>query len=487
MVLVSFLFFLLAFFLVGMSSHLKSHKSKEDYYLASKGISPLFTGLSAVATNNSGYMFIGVIGYTYAVGLSTVWMAFGWIFGDFLASLYIHKELRAYTETTRELSFAGVISRWTGEHYREVRFLAALISVIFLGSYAAAQLSAGGKALFAILDWPQVTGSIIVAVAVAGYCWAGGLRASIWTDVAQSAVMIVAMFTLMYFGVQGLGGFGGTLDRLSEVPGFLDLSPGADEVLFPGAMGIILFILGWMFAGLSVIGQPHIMVRFMSLDNPDHLVRTRVWYYGFFSLFYLMAVVVGMLSKIYLPGLDTSDPELALPMMAQDLLHPVFVGLVLAGIFAATMSTADSLVLSCSSALTHDLLPQRFERTWQVKSMSVLVTLFALGIAIAGPQSVFTLVVLSWGVLGSAFAPVLVIYTLGMKPSEAQTVMMMVIGVTVALVWRQLGLHTGVFEAMPGILAALAYVWLRKGMIRARQAHTEAAHTEAAEADQGAS
>ena len=95
----------------------------------------------------------------------------------------------------------------------------------------------------------------------------------------------------------------------------------------------------------------------MSLDSSDSMRRARCWYYLWFTAFYCMATGVGLLSRVYLVDTAAFDAELALPTMALELLPPVLVGLILAGVFAATMSTADSLVLSCSAALTHDLLP----------------------------------------------------------------------------------------------------------------------------------
>jgi sodium/proline symporter len=146
--------------------------------------------------------------------------------------------------------------------------------------------------------------------------------------------------------------------------------------------------------------------------------------------------------------------------MAQKLLPPVFVGLILAGIFAATMSTADSLILSCSSALTHDLLPKGLETTLQIKVATILVAAFALAIALSGNQSVFSLVILAWSVLASAFAPLLIMYAIGKRVSEGQAIVMMLTGVSVALLWRYLGWHNSIYEGMPGILAGLLMFYL---------------------------
>jgi SSS family solute:Na+ symporter/sodium/proline symporter len=453
MIELSFLLVLLAFVGIGLASAVRARQSRTDYYLASRAVSPWLCGLSAVATNNSGYMFIGVIGFTYAAGLSSAWIMAGWILGDFAGSLFIHRKLRKCTERTNEASFASVVARWHGDEFRVWRRIAAAVMVVFLGAYAAAQISAGGKALQGVLGWEPAAGAVVVAAMILAYSVAGGIRASIWTDAAQSMVMLAAMLLLFVVALHGQGGFSATVDRMAAIPGYLDLFP--DTLLFPGALGMGLFVLGWMFAGFSVVGQPHVMIRFMALDDAANMTKARIWYYGFFTVFYALATGVGMLSRLYLPELGGMDPELALPSMALELLPAVLVGVILAGIFAATMSTADSLVLSCSAAITHDLLPRRLEHTWEAKTATAVVTLLALGIAMSETQSVFQLVILSWSTLASAFAPLLTIYAIGRRISEGAAIAAMIVGVAAALLWRAAELHTMVYEGMPGILTGL--------------------------------
>lgn len=453
MVLASFILFLVAFVLVGLASAFRAKKSRSDYYLASASVPPWLAGLSAVATNNSGYMFIGVIGYTYATGLPSIWLMIGWILGDYIASLFIHKKLRSATARTDECSFASVLANWNGGSFQLWQRIAAVLMVIFLGAYAAAQISAGGKALQGTLGWPPTTGAVIVALMILAYSAAGGIRASIWTDAAQSVVMLLAMSILFIVGVAQQGGVRETIELMALVPEYLNLFP--SDLLFPGLSGILFFVVGWMFAGLSVVGQPHVMVRFMALDSPGNMNRARSWYYGFFILFYALATGVGMLSRLYLPDLQHLDPELALPSMASHLLPDVFVGVILAGIFAATMSTADSLVLSCSAAITHDLLPKKPDKVWHMKVTTAAVTLFALIIALGENQSVFSLVILAWSVLASAFAPLLITYSLGRNITERHAIISLILGVSSALIWRQLGWHHNVYEGMLGILVGL--------------------------------
>lgn len=462
----SFLIFLSIFVAIGVSSMRQSRHSREDYYLASSSVPPWLVGLSAMATNNSGYMFIGVIGYTYATGLAAIWLMIGWIAGDFLASMYVHRRLRHATGLSAEASYAGVLSHWHGS-FNGLQRLAGLISVVFLLAYAGAQLVAGGKALHVLFDWPMWAGAVMGSILVMVYCFAGGIRASIWTDAAQSCVMVAAMAVLLIMGVQALGGYGEVVDQMREVEGFLNWFP--QDLVLPGIAGGLLFALSWMFAGLSVIGQPHIMVRFMSLSESGLMHRARLWYYLWFTGFYLLATGVGLLSRVYLSDPSAFDAELALPTMAMEILPPVLVGLVLAGIFAATLSTADSLILSCSAAVTHDLLPQRIERTLLIKMATLGVTVTALAWALFNKQSVFNLVVMAWSGMASSFAPLLLVLVMGGRPGQTLSIVMMVGGLLTALLWRFYGFEAVAYEGMPGIIAGLL-IYLVGSRVRPVQA-----------------
>ncbi|WP_185235336.1 sodium/proline symporter [Teredinibacter franksiae] len=460
----SFVGFLLCFTCIGLASLWRSRGTKEDYYLASGNVHPWLVGLSAVATNNSGYMFIGVIGYTYATGLASIWLMVGWITGDFVASLFVHNRLRQATERSGEISYAGVLSHWYGQNFTALQRLIGLVSLLLLLTYAAAQLVAGGKALHVLLGWPLWAGSVAGAILVSLYCYAGGIRASIWTDAAQSIVMIIAMGMLLVVAVVNLGGASSAIEQMHAVEGFMDWLP--KDLVLPGWLGGGLFILSWLFAGFSVIGQPHIMVRFMALNDSSNMRQAKLWYYLWFSVFYCMATGVGLLARIYLSDTGAFDAELALPTMALELLPPVFVGLILAGIFAATMSTADSLVLNCSAAITHDILPHNIERTRLLKLTTLLITGVALLLALSNNQSVFSMVIMAWSGLASAFAPLLLFLCLGKRPSQMASIVAIITGFAVALSWRLLGLHGMVYEGLPGIVVGTSVLYLYPLLVR---------------------
>ncbi|MDO8345477.1 MAG: sodium/proline symporter, partial [Cellvibrio sp.] len=221
--LISFILCMAIFLAVGLASARLRKNNQQDYYLASHSVSPWLVGLSAVATNNSGYMFIGVIGYTYAVGLSAGVLMLGWILGDFLASLFVHKKLRAVALNSGQNSYVGALSQWAGFSGNHFRVVAGLLSLLFLLAYASAQLVAGSKALQVLLHWPAWMGAVMGALLVMCYCIAGGIRASIWTDAAQSIVMIIAMGIMLASAVIALGGVTSVYASLNAIDGFLSL------------------------------------------------------------------------------------------------------------------------------------------------------------------------------------------------------------------------------------------------------------------------
>jgi len=459
---------MLAFLLVGFSSVLVRRKQSADYLLAGRSLPPALAGLSAVATNNSGYMFIGMIGFTYSTGLGAVWLMIGWIFGDFLISLLVHRRLRRATEEFESLTYPSLLANWYGQNHVGVRVLVALIAVVFLGIYSAAQFSAGSKALHVIFGWEQRLGALLGAGMVLFYCFSGGLRASVWTDAAQSMVMLTGMLVMVWITVSRFGGLDGSWEALNGVSDtFMNLFP--PNLAF-GAAGPGLFVIGWIFAGFGVIGQPHIMVRFMSLDSEDSMRRARFYYYSWYTSFYTLALVVGLMSRLILPEIAnfdvTEDTELALPTLAAELLPGVLAGLVLAGLFAATISTADSLILSCSAAISQDLLPKRWQSFGRTRLVTLGMILLALTIALVSDESVFVLVLYAWSGLGAAFAPLMLLYALGRQPPQWLAMAMIAVGPTVVLgyQWLDPRIVDTIYEILPGMLAGgLVYLvgsWL---------------------------
>jgi len=450
-VVVSFIICLLLFLGVGIASATRRKNTTDDYLLASRNVGPWVVALSAVATNNSGFMFVGLIGATYSEGLSSLALMAGWVFGDYMAWVAgIPKALRKRSEETGSATIPAFLGHGI-EGGEKVVKVAALIVLAFLGTYAAAQLTAGSKALHALFGWDLATGAILGALIVVVYCFSGGIRASIWTDVAQSVVMFVAMNLLLIVGVSSAGGPAALWASLSAIdPQLVNIAP------VNAPFGFAMFILGWLAAGFGVVGQPHILVRAMAIDSSENMATARRVYVVWNMLFSISAVGVGLTARLLLTETAGFDPELAMPMLSVQLLHPALVGLVLAGLFAATMSTADSQVLSCSAALTQDLFPRPRASHYYNKLGTIVVTAIVLMLALMG-SSVFALVVLAWSSLAASLGPLLVIRCLGRSVTSATGIAMMLGGLLAVLGWKYgLGYGVGLNEALPGMSAGFA-------------------------------
>lgn len=457
-IIISFITCLFGFLIVGLLSSVKRKSTTADYLLAGSSVKPWLVALSAVATNNSGYMFIGMIGFTYSTGLSSIWLMIGWILGDLLMSFLVHPKLRTITETSKSLSFSEVLGRWQGTNFKTFRALAGIITILFLGVYAGAQFKAGSKALHVLFGWNIQVGAIIGAIMVLLYCFSGGLRASIWTDAAQSFVMIAAMSLLFFIAVTHIGGFSLFWKSLENIsPHYVSFFP--DQLPF-GLFGPFIFVLGWFFAGIAVIGQPHIMVRFMTMDSVKHMSKVRFYYYSWYALFYIITIGVGLAARLILPHTTAFDAELALPILSLELLPGLLVGLTLAGLFSATMSTADSQILSCTASVVQDLLPRKMHSFYITKATTVIITIIALFIALYAPSNVFSLVLISWSGLASAFAPLMILYAIGRSISERQAIMMSITGISTIILWRVLGMNTYIYEVLPGILSGFSVYFI---------------------------
>ena len=457
-ILISFIFFLITFVCVGIYSATRRKTTTEDYLLASRSVGPWLMGLSAVATNNSGYMFIGLIGWTYAVGISSMWIMVGWIGGDYLAWRMVHRHVRTRSQEENWLTVPSFLGDGLDGRHEWVVRLSAIILLVFLGIYSAAQLKAGSKALHVLFGWDISLGAIIGAVIVVLYCFAGGIRASIWTDALQAVLMLGSMVLLLFVAEENIGGFGTLWSRLIEIdPNLVNFIPQGLE------FGFAAYLMGWMFAGFGVVGQPHIMVRAMVIDDADHLVKARRVYFLWYVMFSAACIAVGLTARVLLVSRLDFDAELALPALSVELLPSVLVGLILAGLFSATMSTADSQILSCSAAVTQDMFPRWRNSYWIAKAGTLGVAALVLGIALAGSANVFSLVVLAWSALAAALGPLMVVRAFRWPVDTRTGLSMILAGLASMLFWRYgLGLSASIFEGLPGMLAGfLIYYVLR--------------------------
>ena len=449
-ILLSFLLFLGFFAGVGLASMRVKQDTTDDYLVAGRGMHPALAALSAVSTWNSGYMFIGFIGFIYLMGYSAIWIGVISTIGQFVAWAWLYKFIQKEGNERGLRSLSSLVAEKAGAPEAK---LAAVLSVFFLAIYAAAQLTAGGKALFVMLNWPELVGILIGFVLVVAYCYAGGIRASIWTDAAQSCVMIVGSVILCWVALGNVGGFSGMHENLeSQSANLVNFLP--SDI----SLGISLYFVAFFLGGLGVAGQPQVVSRVMTLKSDKDRKQAMIWFFVWQTPFIALMFIVGLASRVLFTDGDF-DAELGLPALAMDTLPALGVGMILASIFAATMSTADSQVLACTAAITDDIKPEWREDHKTTKKVTLYVaaaaTLISIaGLYIPGGDSVFTLVVLAVYGLGGIFVPLLIIRWMGYKPDSFHSIVMMISAFTGVIIWTVLGLGEDVFPSVPGVGAA---------------------------------
>jgi len=448
----SFLFFMCVFAGVGMASMFVKQNNTDDYLVAGRGMHPALAALSAVSTWNSGYMFIGFIGFTYVMGFNVLWLGIVSTIGQVVAWAWLYKFIQKEGHERGVRSLSSLVAEKAGAPEAK---LAAVLSVLFLSIYAAAQLTSGGKALYVMMGWNELIGILIGFVLVVAYCFAGGIRASIWTDAVQSCVMIVGSTILCWIALKEVGGFGGLTSGLEAAdPVLVSFLP--PDLKFGFSLWAFAFFLG----GLGVAGQPQVVSRVMTLGSDSDRKQAMIWFFVWQTPFIALMLIIGLASRVLFSE-GSFDPELGLPILAMETMPSIGVGMILASIFAATMSTADSQVLACTAAITDDIKPEWRERYLTTKIVTLVVAVFATGISIGGlyipgGDSVFVLVVLAVYGLGGIFIPLLTIRWMGYKPDTTHSLVMMGAAFVGVIGWSFLGFAgaDGIFPSVPGMGAA---------------------------------
>lgn len=463
MILFSFLLFMGIFAGVGIASMWVKQDTTDDYLVAGRGMHPALAALSAVSTWNSGYMFIGFIGFIFLQGYSAIWIAVVSTIGQLVAWIWLYKYIQKEGSERNLRSLSSLVSSRTGAPEAKI---AAVLSVFFLAIYAAAQLTAGGVALKSMLGWSEITGILIGFVLVVAYCYAGGIRASIWTDAAQSGVMIIGSTILCLVALGKVGGLSGLHDSLATIDSNM-------VNIYPSGLkfGATLWIAAFFLGGLGVAGQPQVVSRVMTLKDDSDRKQAMIWFFVWQTPFIALMFLIGLATRAIFPEMLAEDAETGLPRLAQSL-NPILGGVILASIFAATMSTADSQVLACTAAITDDIKPEWNQDHGKTKKVTLVIAAFATSISLIGQQfpgfgdSVFALVVFAVYGLGGIFVPLILIRMAGYEPDSRHTISMMIAALLGVLVWTVLGYGEYVFPSVPGMGAAFAvhfaYCWKRE-------------------------
>ncbi|MEK9726992.1 MAG: sodium/proline symporter [Candidatus Margulisiibacteriota bacterium] len=442
--------------IIGLYAASKSKSTTQDYILASRNVGPLATALSAVSTCHSGFMFIGMIGFTYKFGVSASWMVFGWLIGDYIAWKWVYPKLRSETEKSNTLTLPEFIVRHLSPNRKQKpQWLIGGIIFIFVSLYAAAQLIAGSKALVIFLNTNQTIGILIGAGIVLIYSVSGGIRASIWTDVIQSIIMILAMLGLLIVALLKIGGPIELFIQLNNI------NPSLANPITNFNLMSILYILGWCAFGIGVIGQPHILTRPMAINSTTNMAKSRKIYLSWYTFFSSAAILIGLCTRVLLPELINNDPELGLPLLALQNLPEIFVGLILAGIFSACISTADSQILVCASTITQTFLPKKYQNILASRITTLITLTLIVFFSIFASKSVFFWVIFSWSILALIIAPLVFAQSYKIKLSPNTIFGSTIITIAFFYLWVfKLKLSSSINEVFPGFLIIGGFLFL---------------------------
>lgn len=447
--------YFLAMLAVGVISMRRGGSSSmEGYYLSGRNVGPLVTAMTMQSTSMSGYMFLGAGSLGYAQGYYGFWYAAGDIGGGVVNLSVLGRRMRKLSQIMGALTSIEYLEKRYPSKW--VRLIAAGLSVFLLGAYVLAQFIAGGKGLELVTGLPYELALTIAVSVILAYTLMGGYGAVAYTDLVQSFVMIIGIVWILVATLQEVGGPTAANQALAALDPTL-LSVWGRDLAYEGQWGIVLGAL--LIFSIGYMGWPHVVTRHMAMRNPFHARRAGVYSTLWNLIFVSAPYILGTLAILVLPELD--DPEQAIFALAQALLPAAVVGIVMAAIMAAIMSTADSILLQTGSIAARDLY-ERFinpnmEETQMVRVSQGIVLLLGLicgGVALFEPPAVFSIVVFTTSVLGSAFLPAYVAAVWWRKANTPGALASIIVGTLVAFAWQYLALDqvTGLHPMLAGVV-----------------------------------
>jgi SSS family solute:Na+ symporter len=458
----AFLGYLLILIVIGIYSSRFSSEGISEFFVGGRRMNRLVVALSAVVSGRSAWLLLGVTGMAYAMGASALWSVTGYTIAELFLFLFYARRLRHFSEAHDCITLPDFFASRFGDDDGKLRLTLAVIILVFMVVYVSAQFVGGGKAMAASFGMTPNVGVLVTAAIVLGYTMMGGFLAVSLTDTLQAFFMMLGLVVLPFVAITHGGGWGPVMaDLRAYDPAFVD----------PISLGFGAWV-GFVGIGLGSPGNPHILVRYMSIRDPKQL-KWAAWVGTSWNVIMgAGAVLVGMAGRIYFPEVGqllAEDTENLYPMLAQVHLHPILFGVVVASIFAAIMSTADSQLLVAASALVRDFYEKvvRRERPVPQETLVVysrvmvgLLVLVALVLGWLAESLVFWLVLFAWAGLGAALGPtsILALYWRGL--TRAGVFAGLITGTFVTFVWNLTpALDALIYELVPAFpLAFLAAV-----------------------------
>ncbi|MBQ8108252.1 MAG: sodium/proline symporter, partial [Ruminococcus sp.] len=424
-ILVTIVIYLLMMVVIGVVFS-KKNNDVGDFYLGGRKLGPIVTAMSAEASDMSSYLLMGLPGLAYLCGTAEVgWTVIGLFVGTYLNWLFVAKRLRVYSAKIGAITIPDFFAR----RFRDKKIImgvSALIILIFFIPYTGSGFAACGKLFESLFKVDYHVAMIVSAVVIILYTSLGGFLAASTTDLIQSIVMTIALIVLVCFGVHAAGGIDAVMDNAKDIPQYLSMTSttnsGAGELSDFGFLPIVS-TLAW---GLGYFGMPHILLRFMAIDDKNKVKTSRriasVWVIISMAIAVFIGIIGNALSKQGIISdlfASSSDSERVVISMADKMsqsgiLAAVFAGLIFSGILACTMSTSDSQLLAASSSMSENLVGGVFgikldDKKKMLLARLVLVVIAVLGVVIAWDKnsSIFGVVSFAWAGFGTTFGPLM--------------------------------------------------------------------------------
>ena len=480
MIIAAIVLYLAFMIVVGIVSSRKN-KNTDDFYLGGRKLGPLVTAMSAEASDMSGWLLMGLPGLALMTGIAeAVWTAVGLAIGTYINWLLVAKRIRVYSEKIDAVTVPEFFSKRFGDGRNVLSLIAALIIIIFFIPYTASGFSACGKLFGSLFGMDYHLAMILSAAVIVLYCTLGGFLAASTTDLIQSIVMTIALIVIVGIGAVFVGGFGTVAENVKGLNGYLDVFKGFSVATGETGSYGALPVVSTMAWGLGYFGMPHILLRFMAIDDPAKLKTSRriasIWVVISMGVAILIGVVGYSLMQqgIVGPYASASAAETIIVDISRFISthgwFPAFAaGIFISGILASTMSTADSQLIAASSSATQDILvnfgkAKISEKTLMlVARISVIViSLIAVFFAWNPNGSVFRIVSFAWAGFGAAFGPAVLCGLFWKKTNKWGVLAGMIAGGGMVFLWKfviaKLGGVFSIYELLPAFLTALIVI-----------------------------
>ncbi|RKY49861.1 MAG: sodium/proline symporter [Candidatus Neomarinimicrobiota bacterium] len=433
-------------------------KSQKDYAIAGRNLSGWVAALSERATGESSWALLGLPGFAYAAGLTSVWTAVGCVTGIIVAWWLIAFRLQEEAKKYDVNSFTEFIARRHGAMEKPIRIVSSFMIVFFFFFYVGAQFLGGGKTLNAMFGMDPALGMLLTACIIVPYTVYGGFRSVVYTDVIQAIVMIVTLILGPLAGLLYLKNHPGLF--AGSLPEALRLAGSSYSSITGGVSGFTagIAIMGgfsWFFGYLG--GQPQLSMRFMAIKDKKQAIKARnvgvIW-----TVFaYLGALCIGWIGIAIFGPKGLSDPETVMPKVMLTVFPPAFAAILITGAIAAMISTADSLLILSATELSQNILKQQSRKSLgYARCITAILAVVALLLAYITPSNlIYTLVGYVWAGIGGTFS-VIILLTLFWKRFHGMAVVITIIsGMLFTIIWISSGMESRITARFLTFIVAL--------------------------------